>query len=89
MSALDLHALLEQCKRTHDADLGEVTARTKRTAEALVRRVAFGGATRSDFEDYVTFGCMQLPDETPDRYDARRRGLLAGLISGICAVAAR
>ncbi len=86
---LDLAALLEQCQATHDADLAEVFARTQRAAETLVRRVAFGGASRADFEDYVTFGCMQLPDETPDRFDARRRGLLAGLISGICAVSAR
>lgn len=84
-----LARLLDRCRATHEAGLVEIEQRNQRFAEALVRKAAAGGVRRAEFLDAVQFLAVALPDETADEIAARRRGFAAGLLAGVCAVAAR
>jgi hypothetical protein len=88
MSA-EVAALLELCRRTHETEVANVFSRTERLARTMVRRVVFRGCTREDFSDFVAIGCTPMPDESQPVFDARRRGLIAGLIAGASDLAAR
>lgn len=85
----EIAALLELCRRTHENEIADVYSRTERLARTLVRRVVYRGCTREDFADFVAMGCMPMPDELPTIFDARRRGLMAGLVAGMSDLAAR
>ena len=88
-ASAEIAALLELCRRTHEAELGVIEQRARRLGQALVRKAAFGGIRRDEFADAIAFAGYVLPDETQDQFEARRQGFAMGLIDGIAAVAAR